>query len=306
MSNSYKRSIGLPATLQREVSAVVEELTRSGEFSDLRIPVYESEFEVFGTHVALVHDVQHLRDVTAQEAESFVTYPRVSPEGVRPAALTTKWQRRTTVRLLYRVARRLDLADSDPTLDLELPQRAARSTRHLTDEEIALGRSYTLSGLRETQSPAAWALAEATATTIECACIVISDVDLNRGRVWIHGTARRIPRWVTLTEWGTEQLERRLSRLRRKGIEDGRLLALNAKHTLTRTNAAQVAIARALTRSGLNEDSAVAPASIPAWRGRHEFDAGVPLDQVAKLLGVRKLDSAASIIGLEWRATGTP
>jgi site-specific recombinase XerD len=304
MSDSYKRSKGVPTSLRGEVCAVVADLARSGEVSGLRIPCYQLEFEVFVAHMARLHHAQHLRDVTAAQAESFVTYPRVGPEGVRPAALTTTWQRRSTVRLLYRVARRLGLADSDPTLDVKLQPRAARSTRPLTNDEIPLGRSYAVSGLRETQAPAAWALAEATATTIECACILISDVDLGRGRVWIHGTARRVPRWVALTAWGAEQLDRRLHTLCRRGIEDGPLLALNAKNKMTAANAAQISITCALTRSGLNDDPAVRPASVAAWRGAHEFfDKKATLDQVAKLLGVRKLDSAASIIGYEWRGT---
>jgi hypothetical protein len=46
---------------------------------------------------------------------------------------------------------------------------------------------------------------------------------------------------------------------------------------------------------------------VAAWRGAHEFfENKATLDKVATLLGVRKLDSAASIIGYDWRAAKTP
>jgi site-specific recombinase XerD len=270
--------------------------------SDLRLPNYQWDFEAFAAYVALHHGLQHLCDVTPAQAEAFVAFPHVAPGGIRPAAPTTQNQRRSTVRLLYRVARRLRLAEFDPTVDLKLPPRTGRATRPLTEEEIELGRSFALSTVRETQGPAAWALAEATATTIECGCILISDIDLARNRAWIHGTARRVPRWVDLTEWGAKQLERRLQAFSRQGIQDGRVLARDASTTLSAANSAQFVITRALARSGLGEDATVRPASVSAWRGAHEFfEHHATLDQVAKLLGVRTLDSAASMIGYEWR-----
>ena len=69
----------------------------------------------------------------------------------------------------------------DPTLDLVLPARSSLAARPLADDEIALGRSFSVKTLGETRQPAAWALAEATARTSELSAIRIRDVDLDFG-----------------------------------------------------------------------------------------------------------------------------
>ena len=69
----------------------------------------------------------------------------------------------------------------------------------LTDDEIALGRSFSLSSVAETRRPAAWALAEATARTSEMSNVCVRDLDLDAGRVWLAGGTKVEPRRTPLT-----------------------------------------------------------------------------------------------------------
>jgi site-specific recombinase XerD len=286
-----------------EVAAVLEELASSGEVSDLRIENYVFEFETFGKHLAEIHCVEHLRDVSPDHAKAFVTYPKVSEGRVVPSSVKTHRTRRSNLKLMYKLARRLDLADTDPTLDVQLPPSPGRSTRPLTDAEIALGRSFSMSSLRENRWPTAWALAQTTATTSESGWLKVSDVDQRRRGIWIHGTNRRQHRFVLMTEWGAEQIARRLRHLRSSPLSDPPLLLAHDRGSLSdRTCSATEAISNVLTRAGLRDDHTVRPSSVVSWRGAHELANGASIAHVAKLLGVRTLDSAAAIIGYDWRA----
>lgn len=144
-------------------------------------------------------DVEGLADVTPAQVEAFV---KAKADAKVPAAATMH-MRRTALRLLFRIARSEFGVDGDPTLDLVLPPKSGLSTRPLTDDEIALGRSYSLHNLRATRGPAAWALGEATAITSELPYITADDLDLDQGRVWLHGSNKRIERWGALTDWGS-------------------------------------------------------------------------------------------------------
>jgi integrase len=296
---------GAGTSIQAEVARVISALEHGPETSGLRVANYRSEFELFATHLARVHSVNHLREVTPHQATVFITYPSFTADGVQPTSVRTQRTRRSNLRLLYRIARRLRLAESDPTLDVALPGPPGRSTRPLTDDEILVGRSFTLATLRETRIPTAWALAEATATSCEAGYVRRSDVDLTRGRIRIHGTNRRRARHVDLTDWGAEQIERRLGWLRARRSGDPPLLLRRDRGTPSdRRGSATDAITYALRRAGLSGDKGVRPGSIPAWRGARALANGSTVDEVARMLGVGTLDAAARIIGLNWRGGG--
>jgi hypothetical protein len=74
------------------------------------------------------------------------------------------------------------------------PPRSSLRARPLTDAEVALCRSYSITSLMESRQPAAWALAEATARSAEVARCHILDLDLDRARVWLHGGSKTEPR----------------------------------------------------------------------------------------------------------------
>ncbi|MCA1705300.1 MAG: integrase, partial [Actinobacteria bacterium] len=131
--------------------------------------------------------------------------------------MATMHLRRSALRLYFRTARQLGLYSGDPTLDLVLPARSSLHMRPLTEDEVALCRSSSVSSLTETRRPAAWALAEATARTSEIPHIRVRDVHVDESRVWLWGSTKAEPRWGRLTEWGCKQLAGHLERLNTKG-----------------------------------------------------------------------------------------
>lgn len=143
---------------------------------------------------------------------------------------------------------------------------------------------------------AAWALAEATARVAELGAIRLCDVDLKSSRVSAGGSSNTERRWVELTGWGSEQLDKFLSE-KPKPITGHPLLvpgkgSRSILHEL---------IASTLRRAGLANQAGVRPNSIPAWRGAKELAEGASIDEVALLLGMRSLDRAAAFIGFDWR-----
>jgi hypothetical protein len=114
-------------------------------------------------------DVDMLDAVTPEMVSLFVHAKNSAGE----PSVATMHIRRAALRMFFRVARMHLGFDSDPTLDLALPPKSTLAARPLTEEEIALGRSYSLHTLTVTRQPAAWALCEATAITADCLVILL-------------------------------------------------------------------------------------------------------------------------------------
>jgi integrase len=239
--------------------------------------------------------------VSADQCWKFVRALIDNEQGPRQPAVATMHLRRATLRLLFRTARDLGLYEGDPTLDLSLPPRTPSKVRALTDEEVALGRSFSLRSLAETRLPAAWALAEATATTSEIHHIKVSDVDLKAGRVWLHGSSKAEPRWGQLTTWGLTQIGNRIERLQG---EDRPLIYTGKGNPEAKQSASCIAIAETLTRAGLAMEPDVRPGSVVAWAGVQIFERTARIEEVANRLGIRSLDRAARFIGFDWKNAG--
>jgi integrase/recombinase XerC len=145
---------------------------------------------------------------------------------------------------------------------------------------------------------AAWALAEATGRGAELSNVRPKDLDLDSGRVWLHGGKRTVDRWGELSEWGIRVLRGRLAEMGTKGTVayagDGKGIAgqVSTCHALSTI----------LLRAGLAGQADVRPGSVAAWAGRSRFDAGAGIAEVARMLGVRSLDLAAQAIGWDWTA----
>ena len=252
----------------------------------------------FRQFVARSFDTETIGDVTPKNARDFV----VAPSGKREPAVATMHFRRSAVRLLFRVARELKLADGDPTLDLELPPRSSRKLRPLTDEEVALCRSFSLHTLLSTRPSATWALAEATATTSEIPRIRVRDVDLDGGQVWIPGGKSTEPRQGWVDPWGRLQIERRLRALP-DSDPDRPVIYEGHGSAASRQASSCLATSQTLVRVGLGGEPEVRPASVIAWAGARLFVEGHPIEEVTRRLGRRSLDRTAQFIGWDWRAT---
>jgi integrase/recombinase XerC len=282
-------------TFDAEVDAVVAELVTSQVLSEQslrRVTPLLERFRWFATAA----DSARLVDVTPALAERFVR-ARTSTQRAAPSAATMH-ARRSAVRLLFRVGRQLGFCDWDPTADLELPPRSGSQARPLTDEEVSLCRSASLSSLEATRLPAAWALAEATVRSGELHAVHVEDVCLERGRVLIRATSRTEKRWGELSDWGCRQLRRRLDAIGERSC----VIYAGDGGAESRQSSSCQAIHEALMRAGLSSEPDVRPVSVAAWAGRAVFDRTQRIDDVAKALGVRSLDQAARIIGWDWTA----
>jgi integrase len=246
------------------------------------------------------HGITSLSDVRPEHVRGFLLAPSATDEGAAAPMISTQYLRRSAVRLAYRVARQLGMADADPSIDIVLPARSMLTTRALTHDEVALCRSSSIRTLSETRQPAAWALAEATARSTEVGAIRCSDVDIGGARVWIHGGLRTKPRWGELSDWGLRAVERRIVSLRRKP-GDPPLVYTGSGDATEGRGASRDAIRHVLHRAGLDREPDVRPSSVAAWAGRSLLERGLSIDEVARQLGLRSLDQAARFLGWDWR-----
>jgi hypothetical protein len=251
----------------------------------------------FATFVRSTAMVESLNDVAATVVDLFVTSRLISG---RPPTLATMHDRRSTVRLLFRLARRCAIVTGDPTLDVVLAARSTSAARPLTDVEIELGRDTALWSLESRRIASIWALSEATGRGAELGTVRVRHVNLGEGRVWLSGGARTTPRWGHLTSWGASVLTARLAEL-----GDDREVPVGYGGTSTGLSpqvSTCTAISRVLVRCGLAGEADVRPTSVAAWAGRRVFDQTGSIERTALTLGVRSLDQAARIIGWDWDA----
>ena len=249
----------------------------------------------FVGYVEKGHQVRRASEICEDHIEGFVFAPVVGSRSRRPSTATMHL-RRSAVRLYFRIGRELALLEGDPSLDLVLSPRSSLAMRPLTNDEIVLGRTFSLHTLSATRQPAAWALAEATARTSEIPHIRVEDLDMDAGRVWIHGGGKTQPRWGLLTPWGRLQMERRL-----EVIQDGSHLVYEGDGSAeSRQSSSCIAISETLVRAGLAKEPDVRPGSVAAWAGARVLSETGAIDQVALRLGVRSLDRAARLIAWDW------
>jgi integrase len=282
-----------PNALEREHAQIAAATAAATSLSDQTRPRFVAIVDRFFSFCNLGFGLQSVEEVTVAIARAFVESSRHD----REPSVATMHVRRAAVRFLFRQARELGLADQDPCVDLWLPPRSSLSARPLTDDEIALCRSYSATSLTNTRTPAAWALAEATARTAEIPHIRGCDLDLNSGRVWLHGSRRTVERWAPLSSWGFVQLERRIAAL--DGVDAP--LVYTADGSAQSAQAAScIAVSDTLVRAGLGDEPDLRPVSVAAWAGRSLLDETGRIDAVARLLGVRSLDRASRIVAWDW------
>ncbi len=234
--------------------------------------------------------VSSLDGVRSVDASDFV-HSRL--ESGLPASDSVRHNRRAALRLLFRVARRLELVTGDPTLDLGLPPKSSDAARPLDDDEMELCRD--VAHWTSSRVAVSWALAEATARGAEIAAIALDDVDLDAGSVWITGGPRTSPRTGSLSEWGIATLRQRTP------TRGAGLLAYGGEG---KGIAGQVSTCRAIStvllRAGLAGEPDVRPMSVAAWAGRRVLDETGSIERTALAMGVRSLDRAARLVGHDW------
>ena len=289
------------AVAPSELLEVVLKRLRETELADQTMARVAETMTRFTAYLERGHGVQSVSGIGKDHVAGFVLAPLSDPSGCREPAIATMHLRRTALRLYFRIARQEGVIELDPTVDLQLPARSALSVRPLTSEEIALCRSYSLKTLTATRHPAAFALAEATARTSEIHHVRASDLDLEGRRVWLHGSPKTEPRWGYPSPWGLLQLARRAETLRAGSEHDPFLVYRGTGSKVSRQAASCIAITETLARAGLAAEPDVRPLSIVAWAGRRVLSESGRIEAVAKALGARSLDRAASFITWDWR-----
>ncbi|MCZ7529637.1 MAG: hypothetical protein M5U31_04430 [Acidimicrobiia bacterium] len=264
-----------------------------GELTDLTLATVEGLWRGLKGRAERV-GARSLAEINDEFVADFVSAR--NRDGSVPST-ATKHLRRWAVRFFYQMLRESGVQATDPTDGLALPPRPSSETRPLTDEEVALCRAVVEYPANATLKAAAWALAEASASTSEIPAVRRRDVDPACARVQLPGARLVAARSVPLTDFAGEQIERRLSDI---AHDPETLIAYTGSGARPQSAAAMV-LGKVLRRAGLADEPGVRPASIRAWVGvriLHETDS---IEAVARRLGLRSLDSAARVIGLEWR-----
>jgi integrase len=282
-----------------EIDQVMRQLARTGALSEQSLRRITDVLRRFSRFAAALGDFDGVHDITAELVGAFVDAR--AADG-RPPRIATRHLRRSALRLLFRVARELDLAAGDPTLDLHLPPRSPTIARPLTDEEVGLCRTAALYSLTSSRLAAAWALAETSARTAELPHLRIADLDFDRERIWIHGSPRTEARWGQLSAWGQLQLERRVRELDPAADAQTSLVYSGAGTAESQQASSCQAIGETLQRAGLASEPDIRPVSVAAWAGACSLASTGRIEEVARALGCRSLDTAARMIGHDWRA----
>ncbi len=289
--------LGVPiSTCVAEACAALSVLWVSADQA-ARVERLLQRFEGFAS---VAFGVTEIHDVSPQIAEAFIW--AVDANGQRPVDVAARL-RRTSLRLLFRIARQTDPSVGDPTLDLAMPARPSRITRPLTDDEVTLCRGASVWSLEDTRRSAAWALAEATCRTGELPYIRVGNLDLDRRRVWLHGGRRQAARWGELTDWGIERIRFRATAAGADASTP--LLYAGGDPREAGRISTSTALLDVLRRAGLADDPSVRPQSITGWAGIQILERTGRIERVAAGLGLRSLDRAASMIDWSWQGETT-
>jgi integrase/recombinase XerC len=121
--------------------------------------------------------------------------------------------------------------------------------------------------------------------------------------VFIPGSGRTDARWGYLTDWGITHLRRRLLPLA-DVPGDPPVVYAGSRSSESAQASACSAVSSVLARAGLGREPDIGPASVAAWAGADARSRGLPIEEIARILGVHSLDRAARIIGWDWRTDG--
>lgn len=288
-----------------QIEAVVGRWAADGDFTPATLEKCGAVVTRFARRLA-AQGVADVAQITPAHCRGFID---AHTSAGRPPELTTRHARRSALRMLFRTLREQGHSLGDPSLDLALPPRSGTAARPLTDLEVTLCRASARlgeAGGRSLRRAVCWALGEATAVSSEMSAVRIGDVDDSRAPRWVHlpGTRRHDARLGELSDWGSRIVARQLEVLGQRHCTPATPLVYRGQAVpgeATAQSAACNALAAVLHLSGLGAEPDVRPASLRNWAGRALYEGGMPIEQVARRMGARSLDAAATDIALEWR-----
>ena len=220
--------------------------------------------------------------------------------------------RRVALRMLFRALRETGVPVHDPTLDLALPPTNVTGSAPVDRRRghPGPGRHPARSLRAALRCSAPWLgrWPRPPPSPARSPQIRIRDLDDPDQPRWVHlpGTRRTDPRLAELTDWGATIVARQTRLLRDRRLPSSTLLTYRGAGEPGQ-HVAQAAVCNAiaavLASAGLSDEPDVRPASVRNWAGRRLYDGGMPIEDVARRLGARRLDGAAEDIALEWRVT---
>jgi len=237
-----------------------------------------------------------VRDITEEHAAEFIMGPVLNgPVAKRPSESTQK-NRRFAIRAIFRTARTLGYRIQDPTLDISVDPLGTPQRTICTSADIEALRDGAPVGMVTSGLPAILAFAEAGAANSEIRHLRGTNVDLECLTVSLPGTGTLNARTNSLTDWGGQALEARITEL--VSLD---LLVVSTMRKSRLSNGAvsnafrQITVNAGLGKRGLTLDS------VRAWRARELFRQSNHIEDVALFLGLRTLDGAARFIGYDWQ-----
>ncbi|MHB8245756.1 MAG: site-specific integrase [Acidimicrobiales bacterium] len=184
---------------------------------------------------------------------------------------------------------------------MRMPVGMPARERSLTDDEVALVRAAVMRRQMPTVLIVMVALALAGATTYEIACVRRRDVDLTERTVWLRGSGRSVARTVRLDPWSAARLG---FTFQSRQLDPDDLVASSLQRPETPTAGSRRVAGRLQTllkEHGLYRPSEVNCNSLRYWAGRKKFEETGSIEEAARLLGCRSLETAAEQIGWDWR-----
>jgi site-specific recombinase XerD len=164
-------------SLREARQAITETAVR--ELSPAGFARYTAVWRNFETFARVAFGVHMVDDVSSEMVRVFVD----AYAGSRPAAPSTRRNRRSALRYLFRRLRIERIMDSDPSVDVVVDSRMSRSVRVLSDAEMDACRWAASSAIDAApRYRAALALLEAGASTGEAGGVLWCHVRWSTGR----------------------------------------------------------------------------------------------------------------------------
>lgn len=285
------------ATPIAAVADILEELNGRGHLAPSSYKLYASVARDFARYCEVGHGLRSLSEVTVDLVLQWLEAPK--PNASAPPAMSTRRVRLSALRMLYECGWSMGLLPTDPTRHIRLPGRSGTSARALTDEEIESCRAWAHDPTGQSHRGVVWALAEVGGSPSDIAGVCVEDLDLDGGAVCFRRSTRNYERTLPFSPWGIEEVRRYLSH--REGPTTGLLVQFPSTSLETRASDAGMAMIAVLANAGISGTD-VKPRSIVAWAARRVFLSCHRIDVVARRFGMRSLDAAAQLVGLDWRS----
>ncbi|NDD71634.1 MAG: hypothetical protein EBZ52_00490 [Actinobacteria bacterium] len=239
-------------------------------------------------------EIKDVLSIEREHVEAFLHTPVKRGEKFSAPKPKTIDNRLWAVERVYEALRYFGYKIPDPTQDILVALDRRIVSAYCTDDEVASLREAVPSVLFDDSYAVILALAEVGATNSEMRELKTNDLDIERGLVRLPGGSRNDSRINELTSWGREALKTCLPNHNAKWLVVNTLSQTVSEQTISQRFRELVANAK-LSRRGVNINS------VRAWRARQIYETSGRIQDAARFLGYRSLDTAVEMIGLDWR-----